>query len=135
MKIAQFLSQAKVDGLPSGVSGFDLSWQFEYAVKTFYAFLGAVIAFLLVPPNNVKEALIRMSTSLICSFIFGPFLLIYLPNSWVTSSTIGPIYALAGAPAWWVLGWIFNALERRRQKGIDEIYDEFGPRFGNKDKK
>lgn len=103
--------------------------------------VATTLTFMFMWPRTRREAFIRIATTIICSAMLGPILIMALHSWWPSlfasagelavlaglDPALGlmfaaaPILALAGLPAWWVLGAIVLWLERRRGKDIGEI--------------
>lgn len=95
------------------------------------AFASALL-FMFLPPKTPKEWLVRLTCTLIGSFLFGPLAVVtamhFMP--WIVSaapdlatrfglplwhvqlSLYGPFYVLAGVPSWYVLGLLVRMAER-----------------------
>lgn len=90
------------------------------------AMLAALLGLLILPPRNIREFTVRICTTVICSFFFGPLLAallaVWMPglldtanslaaHSGITGFTqlgvlylLGPCMLIAGLPSWWILG-------------------------------
>lgn len=99
------------------------------------------LVFLFMWPRTLREAFLRLASTIATSGIFGPFAVMALHSWWPSlfdsakAVTVlygadpalgvlfvaGPVMVLAGLPAWWLLGGVLLWLERRRGKDIGEI--------------
>lgn len=99
------------------------------------------LAFLFMWPRTLREAFVRMASTIIASAIGGPLLVIAVHSWWPTlfqsagevavmygsSAELGflfvsaPFMVAAGLPAWWIVGAVVLWLDKRRGKDIGEI--------------
>lgn len=95
-----------------------------------FAMVGAVmIAFFLNWPKTAKEGAVRIGVTVMCSALFGDMLanaVQHFAPFLLSEGESGrmPLYALAGAPGWWVMGWIRNWLDRHQTSDISEVLAE-----------
>lgn len=90
------------------------------------AMLAALLGLLILPPRTAREFTVRICTTVICSFIFGPLLAAlfatWVPGvleatNWMADHSgipdfpqlgmfylLAPSMLIAGLPSWWVLG-------------------------------
>lgn len=90
------------------------------------AMLAALLGLLILPPRSVREFTVRICTTVISSFVFGPLLAALLavgvPGLLDTTNRLaehagitgfpqlgmfyllGPCMLIAGLPSWWILG-------------------------------
>jgi hypothetical protein len=106
--------------------------------------MSAGLGFAVLWPKTAKEAAARFTTAILSSCLFGPFAIASLHAKWpelfasaaqmaVQSdmpplvgwvAVVAPLLVLCGLPAWWVLGWVMRALDKRKDKDLGEIVDE-----------
>jgi hypothetical protein len=99
------------------------------------------LVFLFMWPRTLREAFLRLASTLCASSIFGPFAVMALHSWWpslfdsaksVMSQyggdpalgilfVAGPVMVLAGLPAWWIIGGLVRWLDKRRDKDLGEI--------------
>jgi hypothetical protein len=123
MQTAQKAAFMEPTSTTAGAAGFA-------AVKLAAAFgvfaaLAAILGLLLLPPRTAREFALRVTTTVVCSCVFGPLLAI-LVATWLPGVTesarwfaahsgieypalamlyiLGPSMLIAGLPAWWILG-------------------------------
>ena len=102
------------------------------------------LVFLFMWPRSLREAFLRLASTIAASGIFGPFAVMALHSWWpslfdsakaVTAlygadPTLGvlfvaaPVMVAAGLPAWWLIGGIIRWLDRRREKDIGEMVND-----------
>lgn len=90
------------------------------------AMLAALLGLLILPPRTIREFTVRICTTVICSFVFGPLLAVLLAvwipglldaTHWMAERAgipdfpqlgmlylLGPCMLIAGLPSWWILG-------------------------------
>jgi hypothetical protein len=94
------------------------------------AMVGAVmLAFFINWPKTAKEGVTRIGVTVMCSAMFGDMLantVSHFAPFLLSDGEAGrmPIYALAGAPGWWVMGWVRNWLDKTQGKDIAEVLAE-----------
>lgn len=99
------------------------------------------VAFLFMWPRTLREAFLRLASTIATSGIFGPFAVMALHSWWPSlfdsaksvmgqyggDPTLGvlfvagPVMVMTGLPAWWLIGAVIRWLDRRRDKDIGEI--------------
>jgi hypothetical protein len=99
------------------------------------------LAFLFMWPRTLREAAIRLASTILASSILGPLLVIAVHATWpalfqsaaAAAALYGvppelgvvfvaaPFLVLAGLPAWWILGALVLWLDKRRGKDLAEI--------------
>ena len=105
------------------------------------AFLAALFGLLLMPPTTVREFVMRICTTVVCSFLFGPLLaaavMTWLPGltesaQWLADSSgikefplgmfyvLGPCMLIAGLPGWWILGAYLRWTARLKNEDLSE---------------
>jgi len=112
------------------------------------AMLAALLGLLILPPRTVREFTVRICTTVICSFIFGPLLAallaVWMPGLLDTANRLaehsgisgfpqlgmfyllGPCMLIAGLPSWWVLGAYMRWTSRLQDEdAIDWLSDSF----------
>lgn len=102
------------------------------------------IGFIFLPPKSKGEMFKRMLVTLLSSFLLGPLLVAWAHSMWpavfaqapVAAEVYGlpkvygllvlaaPLFVLPGLLGWWVLGWLFHWLDRRREATITEVAEE-----------
>lgn len=118
------------DGI-SGAAG----WAFIkiYGLKAVLGMIGAALLYLVFPPMdkdgrlNRREFFVRLVCAGVASELFGDWVVQLLIEHapWLHAGDHrGAIYLMVGAPAWMVGRWVAIALQKRRNKGIDEVYQE-----------
>ena len=106
-----------------------------------FAALVAIIGMLIMPPRDTREFVVRMLSTLLCSFTIGPALAVYvmtwkpeLSDAALRIATqfsvgeytqplshfyiLGPCMLLAGLPAWWLLAGYMRSAARIREIGL-----------------
>lgn len=99
------------------------------------------LGFMFMWPSSPKEAFVRIGSTIICSTIFGPVLVIALRSTWPglfdAAKDVATLYGIepafgflfiaaplmvgAGLPAWWIVGAVVRWLNNRRGKDIGEL--------------
>ncbi|MYM25788.1 hypothetical protein GTP46_24475 [Duganella sp. FT135W] len=99
------------------------------------------LVFLFMWPRTLREAFLRLTSTIATSGIFGPFAVMALHSWWPSlfdsaksvvalsggNPSMGvlfiasPVMVLTGLPAWWLIGGAIRWLDRRRDKDIGEI--------------
>jgi len=99
------------------------------------------LVFLFMWPRTIREAALRLTSTISTSFIFGPIAVMALHSWWPSLFdsakavaalydadpaygvlfVAGPVMVLAGLPAWWLIGGVIRWLDRRRDKDIGEM--------------
>jgi hypothetical protein len=102
------------------------------------------LGFLFLWPKSLKEAVLRIVCTLICSTFFGPFCVIavhsWWPSLFASATTVvaaagappllgllfvaAPVLVLAGLPAWWVVGATVRWFEKRREQDLGQLVAE-----------
>lgn len=119
-------------------------------VKTLLKILGVpllagavatTLGFLFMWPRTMREAAIRMASTLMMSMVCGPAVVIaaahWMPGAFDTARTVAVLYGLepvygqlllaapflvlAGLPAWWVIGWLVRWMDKRKDKDIAQV--------------
>lgn len=105
------------------------------------ALLATMLSFMVMWPRSVKEAVIRVCSSIIIATFMGPVLvaavLSWWPGLFDSANAVAvlygcdpatgflfiaaPLMAAIGLPAWWVLGACVRWFDRRRDKDIGEL--------------
>lgn len=103
--------------------------------------LAAVMGFLVLPPRDWSEALKRLFITICFSAMLGPLtfylFLSYFPDVLPAAQKISalspghvrdvmktPFYVIGGWPGWWVTGWAFRWMEKRKNKDLAEVAKE-----------
>lgn len=99
------------------------------------------LGFLFMWPKTLHEAFVRILCTLIVSTFFGPVFVIGLHAWWPTLFdsaqkvavefgadealgllfVAGPVMAMCGLPAWWVVGGLVRWLDKRKEKDFGEL--------------
>jgi hypothetical protein len=99
------------------------------------------LVFLFMWPKTLREAFLRLTSTIATSALFGPFLVMAVHSWWPSlfdsakAVTIlyggdpamgvlfvaAPVMVAAGLPAWWLIGGVIRWLDRRRDKDIGEM--------------
>ncbi|MYM37271.1 hypothetical protein GTP38_23370 [Duganella sp. FT94W] len=99
------------------------------------------LVFLFMWPRTLHEAFLRLASTIAVSSIFGPVAVMMLHSWWPSlfdsSKAVvtmygadpamgvlfvaGPVMALAGLPAWWIVGGLVRWLDKRRHKDLGEL--------------
>lgn len=99
-----------------------------YGLKVLAGILGAAIMYAVLWPRTAREGVARMALAIAGSTLWGDVALAMVRSyaEWWPPGHAGemPVYAAAGAPAWWVLGMIARALDNRRGKDAVQVLDE-----------
>lgn len=100
----------------------------------------AALGFMFMWPRTMREAFVRITCAIACSFTFGPLLALGVHSWWPSLFTsarefgtlyggdplmgvlvaAAPFFVLAALPAWWLLGGLVLWLDKRRGKDIAE---------------
>lgn len=103
--------------------------------------LAAGLGFVVLWPRTVQEGVARIVSSIVLSALLGPALAIaalhYLPGvfegaaamavmlnapvDYVYMTLTAPCFAIAGLPAWWLVGALIRWLEKRRSQDIGQL--------------
>lgn len=101
----------------------------------------SALVFLFMWPRTLREAFLRLASTIAVSSIFGPVAVMMLHSWWPSlfdsSKAVvtmygadptmgvlfvaGPVMALAGLPAWWIVGGLVRWLDKRRDKDLGEL--------------
>lgn len=101
----------------------------------------SALVFLFMWPRTLREAFLRLASTIATSGIFGPFAVMALHSWWPSlfdSAKLvmaqyggdpgmgvlfvaGPVMVVTGLPAWWLIGGVVRWLDKRRDKDIGEI--------------
>lgn len=115
----------------SGAAGFSLIKM--YGLKAFIGMVGAALLYLVFPPTdkdgklNRHEFFVRLLCAGVAAELFGDWAVQLLVEHapWLHAGDHkAAVYLMVGAPAWMVGRWVAIALQKRRNKGIDEVYQE-----------
>ena len=93
----------------------------------------------MTPPRSLREWIVGIICTVLGSVAGGAFVILHFNlHAWADSylglvSMLGLVFA-CGLPAWTVVRWVFNFLERRRQSDIADIADELHRRLRGRDK-
>jgi hypothetical protein len=101
------------------------------------------LGFLFLWPKTLREAFVRFACAIFCSFTLGPALAFAARAQWpgmfASAQDLGQLYGdpqagvliaaapflvFAALPAWWLFGWFYRWIDRRRDKDLGEIFDE-----------
>ncbi len=100
-----------------------------YGAKVLAGVAAAALGFAVLWPRNAKEGVGRIAVTIACSAMFGDLALAavntYIP--WYITAddpTKFPVYAMAGLPGWYVLGWVMVYLDRRRGNDVLDVVRE-----------
>ena len=96
--------------------------------------------FLFLWPRTMREAFVRFACAIFCSFTFGPALAFAARAQWpgmfATALEVGQVYGdpqagvliaaapflvFAALPAWWLFGWFYRWIDKRRDKDLAEV--------------
>jgi len=96
--------------------------------------------FLFLWPRTMREAFVRFACAIFCSFTFGPALAFAARAQWpgmfATALEVGQVYGdpqagvliaaapflvAAALPAWWLFGWFYLWMDKRRDKDLAEV--------------
>lgn len=107
-------------------SSAGLAWLVKvYGLKVVAGALGAALMFAALWPRTAREGVARLASAIMGSALWGDALLAWVTNTvaWWPAGSQGsmPVYAAAGAPAWWVLGLLARWLDKWRERGLDEL--------------
>lgn len=121
------------------------------AVKLALAFgvpaaIAAVLGLLIMPPRTAREFVVRIASTVACSFFFGPLLVMavmaWMPDlatsaHWMAQRSgigdegllsmfylLGPCMLLAGLPAWWVLGAFMRSSAKLENQDLVDWFAE-----------
>lgn len=103
--------------------------------------IAVALGFLFLWPRSLKEAFVRIASTILASSLFGPALTMLVHSWWPgmfdsarafaihheMPEIVGvlfvstPVITLAGLPAWWILGALVLWFESRRGKDIGEM--------------
>lgn len=111
------------------------------------AMLAAILGLLILPPRTAREFTVRICTTVVCSFVFGPLLAVllaaWMPGildsaHWMAERSglnfpqlsmfyvLGPCMLIAGLPSWWVLGAYMRWTSRLQDEdAVDWLSDAF----------
>lgn len=108
---------------------------------TVAASAAVTLGFLFLWPKSLKEAVLRIACTLICSTFFGPIFVVavhsWWPSLFTSAATLAvtagapslmgllfvaaPILVAAGLPAWWVVGATVRWFDRRREQDLGQM--------------
>lgn len=110
---------------------------------TIAAAVASAVGFFVITPRTVREAMVRIVSTLFASFIVGPIVVAYFHVHYPLlfeaaakqASAEGltgvgemyvswPIVVLCGLPAWWVVGWVLRWFDNRRDKDLGQVVAE-----------
>jgi len=117
------------------------------------AALAAILGLLIMPPETVREFVLRTACTVVCSFLFGPILaaavIVWLPGltesvAWLAERSggqewfpqlgmfylLGPCMLLAGLPGWWLLGAYMRWTARLKAQDLTDWIAESRERLG-----
>jgi hypothetical protein len=99
--------------------------------------------FLFLWPKTMREAFVRFACAIFCSFTFGPALAFAARAQWpgmfASAQDLGQLYGdpaagvliaaapflvFAALPAWWLFGWFYRWIDKRRDKDLGEVLQE-----------
>ena len=108
-----------------------LMWAAKYyGWKLIGGVIAASLGFMVLWPKTAKEGFARISATIVGSMLFGDPAVQsvnhYLP--WMQLDTVQsqmPVFVMAGLPCWWVLGLVVRWFEKRKNKDIGEVVQEF----------
>lgn len=114
---------------PTTAGGFGLAALVKsYGIKVLAGVLGAALLYAVLWPRTALEGVARMALAIAGSALWGDvaLALVRYYAAWWPPGHAGemPVYAAAGAPAWWVLGMVARALDKRRNKDAVQVLDE-----------
>lgn len=114
------------------------------------ASLAASLTFVFMPPVTHREFISRLFVTFIGSFTLGPILYFWFMSQFpgvldlalreltgvagldagmVKVSLSAPFLIAGGLPGWYVLGWAFRWMERRKNRDLAEIASEIKKDF------
>jgi len=105
------------------------------------AAVAAAFMFMFLPPRSNREWLVRLSCTLLGSFLFGPLAFVTLAHlaPWIVAGAptlaaslhvpewyaqmmlAAPCYVFAGLPTWYVTGGLVRLLERNKHKDAGQM--------------
>lgn len=91
--------------------------------------LAALVVMCMTPPRSTKEWAVGLTSTVVGSVSGGAAVIQYFGlQSWAHEPTglvamIGLCFA-CGLPAWAIVRWLFNYINKRQQAGIEEIAAE-----------
>ena len=112
-------------GAAKGAAASGLIWPFVGGA------IAAAAGFAFAWPHTKREGISRIAVTITTSVLCGEaFTAWAYAQSWLdflphTHKTELLLTVIAGLPAWWVLGWLFNTLKNRAGKDFPQIADEF----------
>lgn len=107
--------------------------------------LASVVGFIFLPPHSHREFLHRLFVTFLGSFTIGPvFYFTFISHfpgtldmavrelsgvggiepAMVKLSLSAPFLIAGGLPGWWVLGWGFRWMEKRKNQDLGEVVRE-----------
>lgn len=115
-----------------------------FGAPAIIAALGAGLGFLLLWPRTIREAFIRFTSSIICSFVFGPMFALaawaWWPELFANAQQVAgqngvdplygvlmvasPFMVMAALVPWLFLGALMRWFDRRRDKDLGEIVQD-----------
>lgn len=121
---------------PATATGFGvaLSWKAVSAFGGAGAALATIIVMLMMRPRSAREWAVALISTVVGSIAGGAALIMHYDlQSWFYSypgliGVLGLAFA-CGLPAWAVVRWVFNYIEKRRDASAIEVYDEVRSRL------
>ena len=91
--------------------------------------LATIVVMVMTLPRNRGEWAVALISTVVASLCGGAALIQYLGlASWMTTTNgtmaLGGIYFVCGLPGWSLVRWVFNFLEKRKDKDLAEIAAE-----------
>ncbi len=95
---------------------------------------GGIVASILVmiftePKNKKETATALLCTAISCSTVGSGVIKYFGLQAWgddfYGAMALGGIYFAAGVPGWTLVRWAFNYLEKNKDKGLDEVINDF----------
>jgi hypothetical protein len=106
------------------------------------------LGFLFLWPKTLREAFVRFACAIFCSFTLGPALAFAARAQWpgmfASAQELGQLYGdpqagvliaaapflvAAALPAWWLFGWFYRWMDKRRDKDLGEVLQEGAEAF------
>jgi hypothetical protein len=101
------------------------------------------LGFLFLWQKTLREAFVRFACAIFCSFTLGPLLAFAARAQWpgmfASAQEVGQLYGdplaglliaaapflvFAALPAWWLFGWFYRWMDKRRDKDLGEVLQD-----------
>lgn len=112
-------------GAAAGVAGWKLIGGAAGAAGL-GAVLVTIVVMLMTPPRSAREWAVGLISTVVGSIAGGAAVVQHFGlQAWMHSipgsvAVLGVVFA-CGLPAWAIVRWIFNYIEKKRAAGIDEV--------------